>query len=246
MAIIKDIEFGDGNVVSITDWGDYPLWSRIVYASEAATNQAQSFFQYLVGQAGPGITIASDMDTNMPSPGALPAGHEMLVYSIQIIPDEILGSDTDVGKSTYNAGVLLPEATVTQALYKWRTYFDNLLFQLRIEQSKTYVEGRMDHFPAGGGAHFEHNCANDDNTPEDPADYTSTYQITNGLQTWEAARRLATPIYLGSLETFRGILTRPRGVPGSGNLGTDVASLQYVYQGAFTVRLTGPRKRPTL
>jgi hypothetical protein len=244
MAIIKDIEFGDGNVVSITDWGDYPIWSRIVYASEAATNQAQSFFQYLVGQAGPGITIASDMDTNMPSPGSLPAGHEMLVYSIQIIPDECVGADYVVGKETYNAGVLIPETTVVQAMYKWRTYFDNLLFQLRIEQSKTYVEGRMDHFPAGGGAHFEHTAATTEILPleEKATPYAAMYQVTNGIQTWEAARRLATPIYLGSLETFRGILSRPRGVPGSGN----VAEIDYDYQAGFTVRLTGPRKRPTM
>jgi hypothetical protein len=218
------------------------LWSRVAVNSEATFNQAQSFFQYLAGQAGPGITIATDIDTNMPANGNLPASHEMLIYSIQIIPDEVISQDTVVGKTTYNAGTLLPEGLVSIGMYKWRTYFDNLLFQLRIEQSKTYVEGRIDHFPQGGGLHMEHQSAQPElGADQANADYSTMYLLTNGLQTWEAARRLATPIYIGSLETFRGILTRPRGVPASGD-----GVVDYDFQGGFTVRMTGPRKRPTM
>ena len=54
MAQIKKIEFGDGSQVTITDWGDYPLWSRIcVGANTFGTDQA--FFQYQSGQAAPGV-----------------------------------------------------------------------------------------------------------------------------------------------------------------------------------------------
>jgi hypothetical protein len=220
---------------------DYPIWSRCYVATEAGFNQAQSFFQYLVGQAGPGITTATDIDTNMPANGNLPAGHEMLIYSIQIIPDEVVGQNTTLLKTVYTPGDLVPCFNVLQGTQKWRTYFDNLLFQLRIEQSKTYVEGRIDHFPQGGGVEIS-GPGTVAILPADAA-YTSTYTLSNGMRTWEAARRLATPIYLGSLETFRGILSRPRGV--TANQGT--APVAYSNTGgAFTVRLTGPRKRPTM
>jgi hypothetical protein len=221
---------------------DYPLWSRVYVATEAGFNQAQSFFQYLVGQAGPGITTATDIDTNMPANGNLPASHEMLIYSIQIIPDEVVGQNSVLGGVTYTPGDLLPVFNVIQGMQKWRTYFDNLLFQLRIEQSKTYVEGRIDHFPQGGGLEI----AGPGTVAILPADaaFTSAYTISNGMRTWEAARRLATPIYLGSLETFRGILSRPRGV--TANQGTAPIAYSITHGGAFTVRLTGPRKRPTM
>ena len=222
---------------------DYPLWSRVYVAADANFNQQQSFFQYLAGQAGPGITIASDLDTNMPSNGQLPASHEMLIYSIQIIPDEVISQDVTVGKTTFNPGTLLPEQDVADAFSKWRSYFENLLFRFRIEQSKTYVEGRLDHFPQGGGLHIEHDAAVDESA-EDAAAYVATYLITNGLQSWEAARRLATPIYIAPLETFRGILERPRGVPATGSGST--APIPWQYTGGFTARLTGPRKRPAL
>lgn len=237
MAKIKSIEFGDGSQVTITDWGDYPIWSRVVFtAGNFGTDQA--FFQYQSGQGGPGIGLSTDLDTNMLSAGNLPAGHEFLVYSFQIVPDEIIGVATTVGETTFAAGHHLPEANVTSAFQKANQIFGSLLFQFRIEQSKTYVEGPISYFPGGGGSHIEHNSAIDGQAAE-ANDHIEGYSLHNGEQGWDHVRRLWMPIYIAGLETFRGTLRAPRG---AFNI---AAPIDWAYGMGFTCRMTGPRKRPT-
>jgi hypothetical protein len=238
MAVIKEIDFGDGTAATITDWGPYDVWSRI-RVEAAGFAQQQVFFQYQAGQAAPGITTSTDLDTNISAPGSLSAEEEMLIYSIQIIPDEILGTAVTVGQTTYAIGTHLPETTVTGGMAKWANLFSSLLFQFRIQQAKVYAEGRIDHFPAGGGAHIEHNSATDDQAAE-AADFQATYLINNGLQGWDKARRLASPLYIAGLETFRGLLWAPRGAP------VIAQPIAWVQGAGFTCRLSGPRKRPTL
>jgi hypothetical protein len=200
----------------------------------------QSFFQYQSGQGAPGIAVSTDLDTNMLSPGALPANHEMLVYSFQIIPDEILGAAVTVGEVTFPAGCNLPEVNVTSAFQKWNQIYGGLLFQFRIEQSKTYVEGPLSYFPAGGGMHIEHNSFVEGQAAE-AADWIEGYSTHNGTQGWDSVRRLWMPIYLAGLETFRGILRAPRGAFPFATL----TPIVWAYGAGFTCRMTGPRKRPT-
>jgi hypothetical protein len=116
--------------------------------------------------------------------------------------------------------------------------WNSLLFQFRIEQSKTYVEGPIGYFPAGGGAHIEHDAAVDENAAEAP-DYAATYALHNGEQGWDHVRRLWMPIYIAGLETFRGTLRAPRGA-----FNTDTP-IDWDFGMGFTCRMTGPRKRPT-
>lgn len=238
MAYIKEIDFGDGTVATITDWGPYDLWSRI-RVERTNFDKQQVFFQYQSGQGAPGITTSTDLDTNMPSPGSLSAEQEMLIYSIQIIPDEIAGTSITDGESTYSAGYFVPEKTVTAAYAKWANLFGSLLLQFRIEQAKTYAEGRMDHFPTGGGPVMSHNSQTDDQAAE-AADWAAGYFLNNGTPQWPSARRLATPLYLNGLETFRAILWAPRGAPNY------TVPIEWSFGAGFTCRLTGPRKRPTL
>jgi hypothetical protein len=203
-----------------------------------------SLFQYQVGAAGPGIVAATDADTNIPSPGQLPAMHEFLVYSVQMIPDEI----TEAVGANFVIGDNVPEVTVARAMQKWSTLYANILFQFRIEQSKNFVEGRISHFPAGGGPHFEHTEASSVNASTGvqvlaSISWSTAYIHTNGIQSWEATRRLASPIYLAGLETFRGILRFPRGAILNASGPT---RLRWLYGFGMTCRLTGPRRRPTL
>lgn len=197
-----------------------------------------AFFQYQSGQAGPGITLSTDIDTNMLANGQLPAGHEFLVYSFQIIPDEILGVAETIADTGYLPGAHVPEVNVTAAFQKANTIFENTLFQFRIEQSKTYVEGNIGYFPGGGGQHLEHNSAVDGQIAE-AADYIESYSIHNGHQGWDHVRRLWMPIYIAGLETFRGIIRQPRG---AFNITNPIAWARGM---GFTCRMTGPRKRPT-
>lgn len=238
MAYIKEIDFGDGTVATITDWGPYDIWSRIRIEADNF-GQQQVFFQYQSGQAAPGITTSTDIDTNMPAPGSLSAEQEMLIYSIQIIPDEIAGTSITDGESSYAAGTHVPEKQVTDMYAKWSALFGSLLLQFRIEQAKTYAEGRIDHFPTGGGPVASHNSQTDDQAAE-AADWQASYFLNNGVPQWPSARRLATPLYLNGLETFRAILWSPRGALNR------TSPIAWSFGAGFTCRLTGPRKRPTL
>jgi len=226
MAVIRQIAFGDGTVVRITDWGDYPIWSRIVYNATNITTIGQDnyLFQYKVGGQLPVPNIlATYADTNMPGAGHLPLGHQMLVYSLQVIPDEH-GDSSDVTQIT-------PEDFVGWAFWKWRKIFHQALLKLTVEQTKSYIEGRLDHFPAGGGIQFQHTL---------PTSAQEAYTIENGVAGWHATRRLAMPVHLGSLENFNVIISWPRN-------GLDYDQTNYAFAKGFglTVRLTGPRQRPT-
>ena len=226
MAIIREVEFGDGTVVTITDWGDYPLHSRAVFdAGDAAALVKTYLFNYKVGDMMPAINIRATLaDTNMPGAGQLPMGHQMLVYSMQAIPDE---------HTSETAQNIVPEFTVNTATWKWRKIFHQTYVQLVVEQTKSFVEGRLDYFPMGGGLIVSHNN-------QQTNGQNMSYLLHNGDRGWNATRRLAVPIHLGSLENWDVSLGWPRG-------GVGIAQTNYSFDTGFaiTLRLTGPRQRPT-
>ena len=209
------------------------MWSRGQMAALQTTDVP--LFQYIEGQTVPGGVVAATatkLDTNMPGPGQLPLGHQMLVYSIQAIFDEA-DSDT-TGGQVKNCD------TVPEGIAKWNNIVTNTLFQFKVEQSKAYAEGLLTHFPAGGGVHMVKTetiyQSSAGMTPSPEPDVWAAYIVQNGHPTWEAARRLAMPIHLGALETFRGILSWPRGAL--------VAPESPDKEFGITIRLTGPRQRP--
>jgi hypothetical protein len=239
MAIIREITFGDGTVVRITDWGDYPVYSRAVWDAENLVQLVETFiFNYQVGAMMPVTNQrATYADTNMPGTGQLPMGHQMLVYSLQVIPDEFAYVDGDTNKP--NPLWMTPAANVTAAYWKFRKIFHQTMLHLVVEQTKSFVEGRLDHFPAGGGFLLDHNSLVDDAASPGEAGY----QVNNGIKSWAATRRLAMPVHLGSLENFYVSLDWPRG-----GLGID-QSVDPNYEAwtgfGILIRLTGPRQRPT-
>jgi len=231
MAVIREISFGDGTVVRITDWGDYPIYSRAVFTRNdlnAELNQTQYLFNYTLGGQMPMTNArATYADTNMPGNSQLPMGHQMLVYSLQVVPDEFAApAESSVQKPLY----IEPEFSYAQAVWKWRKIFFQTFLTLKVEQTKSFVEGRLDHFPMGGGFKIETGGAASGDA----------YAIYNGDKTWAATRRLAMPIHLGSLETFYVALDWPRG-------GLDYDQTNYAFHNGFglMVRMTGPRQRPT-
>lgn len=235
MAIIREITFADGKVVRITDWGDYPLYSRGVWARTDLNNMTDThLFKYTVGDQMPAIrNTATAADTNMPAGGHLPMGHQMLVYSIQVIPDEF----ADVINNDYKANHITPEWYVKAAYTKWKKIFHQTMLNLKVEQTKSFVSGRLDHFPAGGGFLVDHNSLVDDYL----SPYAAGYKVNNGQRTWAATRRLAMPVHLGSLENFECVLSWPRGQ----NLERTQLHNRFEEGFGLTVRLTGPRQRPT-
>lgn len=172
---------------------------------------------------------ATYADTNMPGTGQLPMGHQMLVYSLQVIPDEFAWPETS---NVMYPLRITPERTWDAAVIKWRKIFFQTFLQLRVEQTKSFVEGRLDHFPMGGGVVLYGGGG-------DTAD-NGSYLVHNGDKTWQATRRLAMPISLGSLESFYVSLDWPRG-----GLDHDQTGYAFVNGFGLQVRLTGPRQRPT-
>jgi len=230
MAIIREIVFGDGTVVRITDWGDYPIFSRLIMDTVASfdANNEVYIFNYQKGGQIPITAIrATEADTNMPGMGQLPMGHQMLVYSLQVIPDEF--------SHATESKTFLPEYHVMEAYGKFRRIFHQSILKLVVEQTKSFVEGRLDYFPAGGGFHIDHNSFVNDVVTS----YAAGYQVTNGQKTWAATRRLAMPVHLGALETFYVSLGWPRGMDGATGISPFGTGL------GLTVRMTGPRQRPT-
>lgn len=85
MAALTQIKLPDGRIVRLEDWGELPLWSRQV----VATNQTQDviFFNYGRGDTIP-TGVANDLDTNMDKGGQL-LGGEMFVFGYTIEPEEV-------------------------------------------------------------------------------------------------------------------------------------------------------------
>lgn len=230
MATVRTVTLPDGSSFTMSDWGDYPLWSRAEF--DPTQSQDVTIFNYTVSQTIPGgasTNRATLLDTNMPAAGQLPLRHQMVVFSVMARYDEAQTSDLS---GTPQRGAIIQESTNPLGLAKWDNIQANLFFQFIVESSKPYVEGTMNRFPAGGGLYWQ----------EAGRDVASTeqYYVCNGEPGMHAARRLAMPIHLGALETFNGVFKFPRGALPDWN-GSSTATLTDF---GVTIILNGPRQRP--
>ena len=231
MATIRSVSLPTGETYTMSDWGDYPLYSRAQIAVGAV--QDITIFNYTVSQEIPGggaVARATLMDTNMPQAGQLPLRHQLVVFSVQCRFDE---ANSDA------AGLVTQADTVAEGIVKWNNIVQNIYFQLIVENTKPYVEGPVTSFPTGGGLYMissEKWCCNDLTPTPDPTIWAA-YNINNGEPGAHASRRLAQPLHLGSMETFAGIFKFPRGaLPAGGISPTSDFGL--------TIILNGPRQRP--
>jgi len=234
MASVRTVTLPDGATFTMSDWGDYQLTSRAEILNTNA--QEVTLFNYTVSQELPGGASngrATVMDTNMPTAGALPLRHQMVVFSIQILFDEAKtntaakGLVHNVDESGYQ------QVFVSEGIRKWNTIKSNIYFNLVVEGTKPYAEGPIDRFPSGGGLDLI-------NSEEAGTPTQSGYCMNNGEPGMHAARRLAMPIHIGALEQFQGIFKFPRGaLP---NWTDNVAGTKGDF--GLTVTLNGPRQRP--
>lgn len=207
-------------------------------------SQDTIIFNYLQSQTVPGggsNARATLAETNMPGAGQLPLRHQMVVFSVMIRYDEAITNSDAKGKvHTNQPGTLAAyqDPTFAEGLRKWNNIRSNMIFQLVVEGNKPYVEGHLDHFPAGGGLWSI-------NSPESTIStgsvaYLQSYFMNNGESGAHAGRRLAMPIHIGALEQFQGLLRLPRGA--LANWTNTLASSKTGY--GITVYLNGPRQRP--
>lgn len=227
MAAAEALTLPTGETFVFSEWGDFPVWSRCEF--EAGVTQDIIIFNYTEAQQIPGgstAAMATHIDTNMEEASQLPIDEVMIVMSIQIRFDE---SDSD---NAADPGITTLAESAAAGMQKWRQLLEVCTFTFTITNQKPMAEGPIDCFPFGGGMHFEYTV------DAGAADYS--YYPDNGFPTAEAARLLALPLRINTLQPFKGRFRFPRGalpeVEQTPTYTDDVYGL--------TTFLYGPRQRP--
>jgi len=228
---VQTIELPSGEVFTISDWVDLPLYSRC----QVAPGNAQDVivFNYIEAQNIPGGGVANALatviDTNLEQDSALPIDEQMVIFSVQIRFDE---ADSD------NAGIVDQADTGAEGMIKWLNITHNTYFELTVTSQKPRVQGVITEFPIGGGLYWQQSQDPGGNytpTPMPDNNWVS-YEVTNGFPTAEAARRLSLPVHLPTMQTFKGRFRWPRGALPSGGISPETDF-------GLTVFLYGPRQR---
>jgi len=237
MATVRTVTLPDGSTFTMSDWGDYPLFSR----AEIDRDNAQDVitFNYVQSQEIPGSAAngrATLMDTNMPTASQLPLRHQMVIFSVQIRFDEV---DTeDNGNSLVQAQATTGTVDTTSGIAKWNIFTSNVYFVLLVENVKPYTEGPLTQYPHGGGLFLSQSLPG-------LGAVQDAYTIQNGEAGAHAARRLAMPVHIGALEQFQGLIKFPRGglnaAYTAGGIDADKGTLGKL---GVNIGLFGPRQRP--
>ena len=218
---IQAITLPTGETFTISDWGDYPIWSRAQMI--AAQAQAVTLFNYVEAAAVPGgialAGTATKLDTNLEQASSLPLDHQMVVFSCQIKYDEV---DSNA------AGAIQQAANPALGMGQWASIESNCLFEFTVGNTHPFLQGPLNQFPSGAG-YYQQQWA----SPAFAATTPIQYYPCNGMPTFEAARALALPIHIGPLQTFKGRLSFDRGA-------LPTATQEW----GVTVFLYGPRQRP--
>jgi len=231
---VNTIELPSGEIFTIADWGDFPLYSR----AQIAPGNAQDVivFNYVEAQPIPGGGVAAALstliDSNLEQDSALPIDEQMIVFSVQIRFDE---ADSDA------AGLVTQADSGAEGMIKWLNITHNTYFELTVTSQKPRVQGVITEFPIGGGLYWQQSrdtgatVAGYTPTPM-PYDNNVAYEVINGFPTAEAARRLALPVHIPTMQTFKGRFRWPRGALPAGGISP-------VTDFGLTVFLYGPRQR---
>jgi hypothetical protein len=217
----------------MSDWGDYPLFSRAEI--DALNAQDVITFNYVQSQEIPGTAAngrATLMDTNMPTASQLPLRHQMVIFSVQMRFDEI---NTDSNGNSLSQANIAGAVDQGLGINKWNVFTSNVYFVLLVENVKPYTEGPLSQYPHGGGLYYNQTSM---------VGITQAYQPQNGEPGTHACRRLAMPVHIGALEQFQGLLKYPRGGLLAAFVAAGMADEDAVGKLGVNIGLFGPRQRP--
>lgn len=195
---ITKIRLPSGTEVALVDWTDKPLFSTGDFGS-GFTQQETDLFGYVVGDQVPavndGVAItarrtATEMDTNVQTPGAMASTEEMLVYAIKIEYfnlDLSNAADFTTGAASI-AGQPMPSIVQLAQFARYCT------LRLYISQ-KIYAEAGLGYFNTGFGP------AGTATTRT--ADATGRSYATMGVSGAHAVRSYVVPHHIGGQEKYR-------------------------------------------
>ena len=203
MAQITQVRMPNGQTISIVDWTDKPLFSRMDLLS-GYTDQNIECFTYTVSDnvsSSSNVTtrrIATEADTNVVTPGGMASTEEILIYNIKVEPYQLLAGEPagDAAAWTVNGPGLPIPAPEPLAILGART-----LLRLEISQ-KIYAEAGLTYFNTGFGVFT--------GGGRGLAGANGAY-ANLGLPSAEAPRSFSIPHHIGGQEKFRVVLTNPTG-----------------------------------
>ncbi len=179
---VKGLRGADGAVRTLTDVGEYDVWSTVV-CPKVPTGELQAF-SYGVGASVSGVAaVATKLDTNMRTPNQF-VDESMNVYGIAIQP------------MRYNNKALTGAGPTQAILLDFDVLEEHTLFRFHVGGDKPFAEGRISWFSEGAGFYG--------------ADSTPTLVASNGVPSVAAIRRWEYTLPIGRVEKFWGELSWPR------------------------------------
>jgi len=194
---ITKIRLPSGTEVALVDWTDKPLFSTGDFMS-GFTQQETDLFGYVVGDQVPAVSgaaittrrTATEMDTNVQTPGAMASTEEMLVYAIKV---EYFNLDTSDPANLTTAAASIagqPMPSIVQ-LAQFARYCS---LRLYISQ-KIYAEAGLGYFNTGFGPAGTATTRTTDATGR-------TY-AGMGVSGAHAVRSYVVPHHIGGQEKYR-------------------------------------------
>ncbi len=242
---ITKIRLADGREVAFVDWSDLPIYSTIEVLHGTAV-QEMNLFTYVQGDNVPAFAPvavvnqrnATELDTNMQSPGAMASTEESLIFAIK--PEVFRLDVADEANPDFSAPAALGAAThapiATPEMYSVLSLRTTLNLEI---SEKLYASAGFGYFNCGFGP-----------TANAAAVAAGQDEIgNNGVPSQEAVRSFAVPHHIGGQEKFRVYLRHVDDGTGGGiELGLRTVTGDGIDQTRYArirVYLDGLHKRPT-
>ena len=197
----------NGTTVSFTDWQDKPIYSTLDLL-DGYTDQELDAFTYVVGDqvasSSNAVTTrtASELDTNVQSPGSMANTEEMLVYAIRPHFYQFV-LDTPFDPTTVNLAAAGATGTPTPRQNAIAIIQSQSVLRLRVSQKIEQGAG-LEYFNGGMGVYTQQRY--------DAAALAAGRTVASaGMPTQEAVRSYVIPVHIGGLEKYRVTLENPTG-----------------------------------
>jgi hypothetical protein len=206
---ITTMRLPDGNQVAFVDWTDQPLYSTcdILHGS---TDDSIPLFNYVVSDdvsASSNVLVkrtATDLDTNMATPGAFASTEELLLYGVKPEFYQLVCETDFDASSAIETGPFEPIPSAWRLDYLFR----RCLFEIQVSQ-KLKHRAALGYWPTGFGPAIALAASV---TGTEATATSFDYALGNsGVPAANAARSLSVPIHIGGQEKIDVRIRNPEG-----------------------------------